>query len=153
MVLCSSVKKHLTSGCHSLHVSNICLWPLIPPLSHTHKFQRSEFLGKVTCISSILVNLISVQHLLKTYNVEDTVPPRYLGGCRASEERHNTQRLGRTRKKPLSTGYPNLPRTSKKAAASFVFFPNEPNIQGSQKKTFHLEANPCERVGNILHCC
>lgn len=95
-------------------------------LSYTHKFRRSELLDKVTCIPFVLVHLISVQRLLKIYNVEDTVFERqHLGQCRASEERHEvTQRLGKLERNPFPLDNTlTLPGTSKKVASSFVNTP------------------------------
>lgn len=90
-------------------------------LSCTHEFRRLDFLGKVTRIPSVLVNLIAVQRVLKSYNVDNTVFERQqLGRCRAPEERHKvTQRLEKTRKKPLSTGYPNPACNKQKGSLLF----------------------------------
>lgn len=116
-------------------------------LSCTHEFRRLDFLGKVTHIPSVLVNLIAVQRVLKIYHVDNTVFERQqLGRRRASEERHEvTQRLEKPERNPFPLDTLTLPATSKKPASSFVNtplpFPNSRSIQGSQKKTLPHEAN------------
>ena len=109
VVSCSSVKRHITSGRHYFYVSNICLCLLIPPLSHTHKFRRSEFLDKVTCISSRpgefdFSPAFTEDLQCGRYCVWATAPGpvQSIWGKAPSEPE-----TGKTRNKHVSTRYPN----------------------------------------------